>query len=643
MKKRTKQVSGITLIALVITIIILLILAGVSIAMLTGQNGLLTKANAAKGQTQEQSAKEKIQLAIMGSVDEDGKLNVEDFKKEIERLGGTVIDQTEETITVEMDGYEAVIDIKTGKILSFESSKGVRPELDIKQELSTDKTTVTITVTVTNEVDKVDTMVITNLDTGETLAGNVNGKTGTFTTTLNGFYKVEVKATTDGGQKTKIQTIEVQIPVEFSMGYGRVEVVWLDTSDKIIPTPNEPDLMGMTRVKWEGTAEQNPTSNNGWYEYKAKTGKDDNNESYWANAKMTKNGVDSYFVWIPRYAYRITYYANKDSNQITGYCDGKGIREVNGNVKQALPSTAKTVEKDGKSYIVHPAFRDGTANKWKNGEWDSELSGIWVAKYESSKNDATDSSAGSGTNIKIVPNVQSWRNITIGDCYTTAKSYDTGKESHLMKNSEWGAVAYLTQSQYGRNGHEIDINNSSSYITGNGGGSPNASSSGTTYAYNTEQGMKASTTGNIYGIYDLSGGAYERVAGYISNGKSSLSQGSSFANTTANPDGYKTLSSKYATVYPYDNINDGASNNYTVYKNAEYGYGDSILETSRRGGGTFTSWFEEQSYFPNTSYPFFIRGGNYSEAASAGAFYFTNTGFNENGNIFSFRVVLAGA
>ncbi len=33
-----------------------------------------------------------------------------------------------------------------------------------------------------------------------------------------------------------------------------------------------------------------------------------------------------------------------------------------------------------------------------------------------------------------------------------------------------GAVAYLTQSQYGRNGHEIDINNSSSFITGNGGG-----------------------------------------------------------------------------------------------------------------------------------------------------------------------------
>ena len=62
MKKANKN-SGITLIALVITIIVLLILAGVSIAMLTGQNGILTQASNAKRATEESTEKEKRQLS----------------------------------------------------------------------------------------------------------------------------------------------------------------------------------------------------------------------------------------------------------------------------------------------------------------------------------------------------------------------------------------------------------------------------------------------------------------------------------------------------------------------------------------------------------------------------------------------------
>ena len=55
---------GITLIALVITIIVLLILAGVSIAMLTGQNGILTRANEAGTTTNEKSNSEIVKLAV---------------------------------------------------------------------------------------------------------------------------------------------------------------------------------------------------------------------------------------------------------------------------------------------------------------------------------------------------------------------------------------------------------------------------------------------------------------------------------------------------------------------------------------------------------------------------------------------------
>lgn len=62
---KTRNSKGITLIALVITIIVLLILAGISIAMLTGDNGLLTKASKAKTDTEKATAREKVQVEVM--------------------------------------------------------------------------------------------------------------------------------------------------------------------------------------------------------------------------------------------------------------------------------------------------------------------------------------------------------------------------------------------------------------------------------------------------------------------------------------------------------------------------------------------------------------------------------------------------
>ena len=67
--KRSKQ-KGITLIALVITIIVLLILAGVSIATLTGQNGILTQANNAKENSEISEEKEAVSLAYTGVIAE---------------------------------------------------------------------------------------------------------------------------------------------------------------------------------------------------------------------------------------------------------------------------------------------------------------------------------------------------------------------------------------------------------------------------------------------------------------------------------------------------------------------------------------------------------------------------------------------
>ena len=73
--KREKQ-RGITLIALVITIIVLLILAAVSIATLTGQNGILNQVNNAKKETERETAKEKVALEVLGSYGEDGSIDI---------------------------------------------------------------------------------------------------------------------------------------------------------------------------------------------------------------------------------------------------------------------------------------------------------------------------------------------------------------------------------------------------------------------------------------------------------------------------------------------------------------------------------------------------------------------------------------
>ena len=167
--------------------------------------------------------------------------------------------EDENTIVVEKDGYAATIDKNTGKIISFESSKGVVPEIEVNKTLS--GKTVTITVEVTNEVEQVNSITVINLDNGIELTGTVNGKIGTFETTLNGTYKITVTATTEGVQKTAEETIEVtQIPVEFSQAYGRIEVVWLDTEDNVIPEPNQPNLGNMIPVKWNGFNESETTA-----------------------------------------------------------------------------------------------------------------------------------------------------------------------------------------------------------------------------------------------------------------------------------------------------------------------------------------------------------------------------------------------
>ena len=205
-----------------------------------------------------------------------------------------------------------------------------------------------------------------------------------------------------------------------------------------------------------------------------------------------------------------------------------------------------------------------------------------------------------------------------------------------MKNSEWGAVAYLGQSKYGLYNKNIRINNvnmgdDSNFVyamTGYAAKEEDAANTTNTdaIAWNQTGGELASTTGTIYGIYDMSGGTWERSASLVNNGNSRLNEfGSSLMYSLK--DG---KSSEYVTVYETDTSvdNTGVSwtdenllktNEVNYKKNTKYG--DAIKETSTAGTGN-TSWNGDCSYFAGLYGPFFVRGGYYWDRSGAGLFSF---------------------
>ena len=125
MKESFKEKKGITLIALVITIIVLLILAGVSIAMLTGQNGILAQAQNAKTTTANKSAEEKVKLAVMAARADDGTLTVGKLRTELANYGGTVEGNTF-PVTAIVDGKSFTVDAN-GNVTSAGSSTVPNP------------------------------------------------------------------------------------------------------------------------------------------------------------------------------------------------------------------------------------------------------------------------------------------------------------------------------------------------------------------------------------------------------------------------------------------------------------------------------------------------------------------------------------
>ena len=409
--------------------------------------------------------------------------------------------------------------------------------------------------------------------------------------------------------------------------------------NELITSPKISD--GMIPVYWNGSNwVKTTTDDEKWYNYTNKE---------WANVVLedsTFNGdiLDeskpySQLVWIPRFAYKIT--SNWHSSE-TGTIDvvfvGTDNKGKDGTIYNGTYADATSGILSGgamKNYVVEPAFDYG----------DKKLEGFWIGKFESSHTGCTtDKTTGqaafTGNEVmQVKANVTSWRMITIGDSFTTClnmnqasnpyglNTNDNVVDPHMVKNTEWGAVAYLSKSKYGKETEEVFINNSSDFITGNAGNTASAAEAvGITNAYDTVAGQKASTTGNIYGVYDMSGGSWERVSAYVNNGHNNLqTYGKSVVDGAA----------KYKEVYT-----QGASDTRELnYGKAASKYGDAVYETSGSGTSSSASWDGDYALFAYSNMPFFMRGGKYINTTNTGAFAFYNAaGFTANDCVFRVAV-----
>ena len=648
--------EGISLIVLVITIIVIIILATALIITLS-RSGILNKAEEAAVLTEIVNIEDSASLIYMDMLSEkytNGGKGPEfvDIVNELVKRGHkieTVVSSGVNVTDIMLDKENIVM--AQNDVMAINVTLKVNENGDIYYIKIRDKYYKLINVNGELKVERTPS----NIDNTETLEITASVTSGN-TVTIRAIKENEIEVnsretkgesivTVTYGKLTKTCIVNViakptenTLPTNneptFSTDYGRIDVIWLDTNNNVKANPNAPNLYSeenaLEPVTWSknstGWSEDTVAQAN-WYNYSEIEGLGDNITSKWANAK---NSDGSYFVWIPRYAYRITYYENDTSTIPLGYYDGNGLWNAeNAEVSYAIDSGVEMVEHNGYKYIVHPSFE----TNFDNGGWDKDLSGFWIAKYEMSRADATVSEFGNQTVFKSIPNVVSSKFINIDDTYQYSKVYDNLKESHLIKNSEWGAVAYLTQSKYGRNGHEIDMNNSTSYVTGNGGGGVGDNiydASGITNAYDTDIGAKASTTGNIYGVYDMNGGACEYTAGYNEiNGIGDFK----IINEAKNENG-EYISTKYITKYVY---HFSSTENIQVKREVSK-IGDSIKEVSSKSEGR--SWYNNYSYIINSAYPFFIRGGTTGLGAGSGIFY----SYCDNGkNYFypSFRIVLA--
>jgi hypothetical protein len=388
--------------------------------------------------------------------------------------------------------------------------------------------------------------------------------------------------------------------------------------------------------------------------------------------EIAEDDILGYWVYVPRYAYEVQ---RRDAVDAFVPAQNFDIRfEKSTTTKKtpaatcsvmgsgyAIVSSSGATNKDyrtgcgisrtydnatGTTWATHPAFTFGT----------TELNGLWIGKFETT---------GSVAAPTVKPNLKSQISQTIGVQYTIASSIGvtdptkTGgstaattqnthnlntNKSRMLKNSEWGATSYLSSSIYGAGVNNVKINAAykSSLQDGNGntgygitGCGPQTSSnenqytitdsattgavscmySGTSHTYETATGMLASTTNNVYGIYDMSGGAYEYVLGNRTTSASQTTSNTSYlTNAITNP--------AYYDAYATSAAGGRFGTQPTGSNSTEYYYNNDVCTFETCGGQALhetktvqsvstgvQSWGGDYSYFVYSSFPWSLRGG----------------------------------
>jgi len=433
--------------------------------------------------------------------------------------------------------------------------------------------------------------------------------------------------------------LDYDTPNDYNSSHGKVVVyagkLGLNyeqgSFDKDESGANKPELLdGMipvyfdtTSETWKKADENSTTGVYRWYNYSKKVWANsvtvtETNRSKYESAKagteIPMSDILTMQVWIPRYKYKVWNYnadGTSTSSPSTIEITFENAREKTGEITctDSLKTTAANQSQtcklasatctnslcNGKTY-THPAFTFGN----------TELRGIWVGKFELT---------GTIDSITTKPNLSSLRSQKISTYETnimnmskSANAYGlaTDTDAHMIKNTEWGAVAYLSHSEYGTN-KNIGINNYADYTTGCG--DTNGSTiTGTCNEYNTKKGTYASTSGNVYGVYDMSGGAFEyTMSNILSTSSSSMMTG----NSTDNNSGYTGMigtTSYSAAAYPSAKYIDKYSYGTSGSERIRSKLGDGIKEVYNEPK---YGWYSDYSALANNTNPWFVRGGGY--------------------------------
>ncbi len=360
------------------------------------------------------------------------------------------------------------------------------------------------------------------------------------------------------------------------------------------------------------------------------------------------------FVWIPRYSYTIksedgvNYYGKKE----VGRSDAP-TKELPGEIDVKFISTS-TTDNGSAQYINNEIENWYTPPGFKFGE--KNLSGIWIGKFEPG---AIHGSSPGDTEIDnfvaIKPNITSWQNIRISTLELVSMGItkinniygfnQSTYDSHAMKNSEWALMSYLTQSKYGKYGNplytgenkQVYMNNCNLSITGCSSGLKVVTSvKECTYQYNDltiedkgkgYAGGGASSTGNVTGIYDINGGAWEYTMGVLNKMS---------GNTVTANSGYKGQITDGSTIegreWPSEKYYDVYTTTDTKLAcNGGPCKGHALNETA--------GWNSNGAWGATVKKPWFNRSGVFSDPNVAGIFYHSSHDGSAAGRA-SFRVVL---